>query len=232
MADSKKTPKKYQPQGYEIIHEDHDFIVGIKEPGYLTVSALWNKHTTIHASLNEYIRKGNPKSHKCVYVVHRLDQATSGILIFAKSEAVQEFFKSNWRKTKKYYYAVVHGHLKKKEGIISSYLIEDEDYIIHSSDDKREGKLARTGYAVEQETKHFSLLKIDLLTGRKNQIRVHLAEQGNPVVGDGKYGRDDDRHTRLALHAFSISFPHPRNGKLISFEAPLTEYFHELMKKS
>ena len=85
MPKPNKIPKRYQPKGYEILYEDKDIVVGNKEPGYLTVSALWNKDATIHSALNQYVRKGNPKSHKRVYVVHRLDQATSGVLLFAKS---------------------------------------------------------------------------------------------------------------------------------------------------
>ena len=232
MPKPNKIPKRYQPKGYEILYEDKDIVVGNKEPGYLTVSALLNKDNTIHSALNQYVRKGNPKSHKRVYVVHRLDQATSGVLLFAKSEPVQLFLKDNWSKAKKYYYAVVHGRLKNKEGLISSYLAEDEDYFIHSSQHKHDGKLAKTGYTVEKETARFSLLKIDLLTGRKNQIRVHLADEGHPVVGDTKYGDGNDKHKRLALHAHSLSFFHPMTGKPVNFEAPIPEYFNKLLDKN
>lgn len=232
MPEPKKIPKRYQPKGYAILYEDKDIFVGNKESGYLTVSALWNKNDTVHSALNQYVRKGNPKSHKRVYVVHRLDQATSGVLLFAKSEPVQLFLKNNWSKTKKCYYAVVYGRFKKKEGVISSYLAEDEKYRIHSSQNKRDGKLAKTGYMVEKETARFSLLKIDLLTGRKNQIRVHLADEGHPVVGDTKYGDHNDKHKRLALHAFSLSFFHPMSGKPVFFETPMPEYFHKLLDKN
>lgn len=232
MPKISKIPKRYQPKGYEILYEDKDIIIGNKKPGYLTVSALWNKDDTIHSALNQYVRKGNPESHKRVFVVHRLDQATSGILLFAKSEQVQLFLKDTWSKAQKYYYAIVHGRLKKKEGLISSYLVEDKDYVIHSSQHKNDGKLAKTEYTVEKETAHFSLLKINLLTGRKNQIRVHLADEGYPVVGDSKYGHQDDKHKQLALHAHLLSFFHPMTGKPVSFEAPLPEYFHKLLDKN
>src|SRR3989338_8657339 len=118
MLPPKKIPKKYQPAGYEILYEDRDIIVGNKAAGFLTVRALWNKDQTIHAALNSYVRKGSSKSRKCVYVVHRLDQDTSGVLIFAKSEAAQIFLKGNWKNTTKAYYAVVCGHMKKKSGMI------------------------------------------------------------------------------------------------------------------
>ena len=104
MPEKKKIPKKYQPRGYEILYEDRDVIVGNKAPGILTVAALWNKEKTVHSAINQYVRKGNSKSRKCVYVVHRLDQGTSGILIFAKTKQAQIVLKDSWKSTKKTYY--------------------------------------------------------------------------------------------------------------------------------
>lgn len=225
----KKIPARHQPKGFEIIYEDRDLIIGNKAPGFLTVAALWNKEQTIHAALNTYIRKGNARSRKCVFVVHRLDQATSGVLIFAKTEAAQIFLKDNWNTTKKIYYAIVHGRLKQREGTISSRLIQDEDYVMHSTCDEDKGKLAHTAYTVVKETDKFSLLKIDLLTGRKNQIRVHLADLGHPVVGDDKYGKSNPGQQRLALHAQSISFMHPFSRKRLTFTAPIPEHFMKLI---
>ncbi len=111
----KKIPKKYQPKGFEILYEDIDLIVGIKAAGVLTVAALWNRTETVHSALNVYVRKGNPKSRKSVYVVHRLDQGTTGILVFAKTEDVQSFLKNNWKTTTKTYYAITQGHFKKNQ---------------------------------------------------------------------------------------------------------------------
>lgn len=228
--------RKHQPKGFEILHEDRDLIVGNKAAGALAVAALWNKEDTVHAALNAYVRKGNARSKKCVFVVHRLDQATSGVMIFAKTEQAQIFLKDNWSTTKKIYYAIVHGRLARKSGTISSRLIEDEDYVMRSTSDSAKGKLAHTAYAVVKETDKFSLLKIDLLTGRKNQIRVHLADLGHPVVGDDKYGKSDPlpkgayrRHKRLALHSQSVSFTHPFSGKRLTFTAPVPEYFTSLI---
>ena len=222
-------PRRHQPKGFEILHEDRDVIVGNKAAGSLAVAALWNKEDTIHAALNTYVRKGNARSRKCVFVVHRLDQATSGVMIFAKTEQAQIFLKDNWTTTKKIYYAIVHGRLAQKSGTISSHLIEDEDYVMRSTTDSAKGKLAHTAYAVIKETDKFSLLKIDLLTGRKNQIRVHLADQGHPVVGDDKYGKGDPGHKRLALHSQSFSFIHPFSGKRLTFMAPVPEHFTKLI---
>ncbi|WP_413288321.1 RluA family pseudouridine synthase [Bdellovibrio sp. HCB337] len=225
----KKVPSKYQPRGFRILHEDLDVIVGNKAPGLLTVAAKWENENTVHNLLNQYVRKGNPRSNKCVYVVHRLDQATSGVLIFAKTEAVQQYLKNNWKSTIKTYYAIVHGHLAKKSGIISSYLSEDENYMVHSSEDADSGKLAETEYTVLKETPKFSLLKINLLTGKKNQIRVHMAEAGHPLVGDSKYGPDKQKFNDLRLHSSEIEFTHPHKKVRMSFKAPVPEYFKSLV---
>ena len=227
MPELKKVPKRFQPKGFEILYEDRDLIIGNKSPGYLSVAAKWNRETTVHAALNQYVRKGNACSRNCVYVVHRLDQDTSGVLVFAKSEAAQTFLKDNWRSAQKIYYAVVHGHPKEKSGTVTSYLQEDEEYMMHSNQ-AGEGKLAKTAYTIVKEEGKYSLLKIDLLTGRKNQIRIHLAELGHPVVGDAKYGKKGAE--RLALHAQSITLTHPFSKKRLTVEAPLPEYFERLMR--
>ena len=229
MTTLKKIPKKYQPRGFEILYEDRDIIVGNKAPGVLTVAAKWNTEHTVHAALNDYVRKGQAKSRNRAYVVHRLDQHTSGVLIFAKTEKMQIVLKDDWKNTVKIYYAVVHGTFAKKSGTVSSYLEEDEDYVIHSSQDSAKGKLAHTEYSVLKETDKYSLLKINLLTGRKNQIRVHMADEGHPVVGDDKYGKSFPKFARLALHSFSIEFSHPFSKKRLTFTAKVPEYFRKLV---
>jgi RluA family pseudouridine synthase len=225
----KKIPLKHQPAGYFILYEDRDVIVGNKEAGFLTVSALWNTDKTIHNAVTRYVRKGNPKNRHLAYVVHRLDQLTTGILMFAKSEQALNFLKDNWKTTTKTYLAIVMGKMKNKSGVIESYLEEDEDYVVHSNQDAN-GKLARTEYEVLAENGKFSLLKINLLTGRKNQIRVHLAGEGNPIAGDTKYGRFEGKKKRpLALHSASIEFTHPHSRERILVEAPPPEYFRKLI---
>lgn len=232
MPTPKKIPRKYQPRGFEILYEDRDIIVGDKAPGYLTVAAKWNKESTVHAALNDYVRKGQAKSRNSAYVVHRLDQHTSGVLIFAKSEKMQFALKDDWKNTVKTYYAIVHGKFARKFGTVSSYLEEDEDYVIHSSQDSAKGKLAHTEYTVLKETDKYSLLKINLLTGRKNQIRVHMADEGHPVVGDDKYGKGSPKGAYLALHSFSIEFFHPFSQKRLTFTAPVPDYFRKLVDYS
>lgn len=225
---TKKIPKKYQPKGFEILHEDPDLIVGNKAPGALTVSALWNKDDTVQSALDHYVRKGNIHSKKSVFVVHRLDQATSGVLIFAKSESAQQFLKNDWKATVKTYYTIVHGKMKNKSGIIESHLTQDEGYVVQSTTDPEKGKLARTEFTVVKETAYFSILKINLLTGKKNQIRVHLAEAGNPIVGDEKYGKPS-KHKELYLHSFAIVFTHPHTKQRLRVQAPIPSYFEKLI---
>ncbi|MES2801921.1 MAG: RNA pseudouridine synthase [Bdellovibrionota bacterium] len=225
----KKVPSKYQPKGFRILHEDRDVIIGNKSPGILTVGALWEQENTVHNLLNQYIRKGNSRSSACVFVVHRLDQATSGALMFAKTEEVQQYLKNNWKSTVKTYFAIVHGHLAKKSDTIESYLSEDEDYHVHSSQDAGSGKLAQTQFEVLAEVGPFSLVKINLLTGKKNQIRVHMAELGHPVVGDSKYGKVNTKFKNLALHSASLEFTHPFNQKRILVKASVPAYFHDLI---
>lgn len=224
-----QVPKKYHPKGFAILHEDRDIIVGNKAAGYLSVGAKWNRSSTIYHALNQYVRKGQAKSRKHVYVVHRLDQDTTGVLIFAKTENLQNYLKDNWKTTVKTYYAIVHGHMSRKSGLISSYLYEDEDYVVHSTNDKNKGKPAQTQYEVIKETERFSLLKINLLTGKKNQIRVHLSDEGHPIVGDEKYGPGHKKYPFLALHSKSIELTHPFSKERIKFEAPVPDYFRKLV---
>jgi tRNA pseudouridine32 synthase/23S rRNA pseudouridine746 synthase/23S rRNA pseudouridine1911/1915/1917 synthase len=218
------------PRGLEILYEDDCFIVIDKPAGLLTVGTETNKTKTAYYVLTDYIRKGNPKSKNRIFIVHRLDQWTSGVLIFAKSEEIKFRLQEQWKDTQKKYLAIVHGKLNKKEGTITSYLAENKAFVVYSTKDPAKGKLSHTAYKVLKETKQFSLLEVNLLTGRKNQIRVHFADIGHPVAGDRKYGKADDGLKRLALHAKSISFKHPTTGKQMTFESPTPSYFNNLLK--
>lgn len=221
-------PRKYRPRGLEILHEDRDLFVVNKEPGVLTTETRRGDTFTAENVLNDYVRKGCARSSKHVWLVHRLDRETSGVLLFAKTEEAQQALKDNWKATEKLYLAAVRGHLKEKSGVLSSYLAENEDQFVFSVVDPNKGKLSQTAYAVIKETPAFSLVKIRLLTGRKNQIRVQFAERGHPVVGDPKYGRKDPFRERLCLHAKSIAFDHPHSGKRLFFDTPTPEVFARL----
>lgn len=224
-------PRKRQPGGLPILHEDKDILVVDKPAGLLTIGTGRNKSRTAHYLLNDYVCKGNPKSRNRVYVVHRLDQDTSGILLFAKSEQAKKFLQEHWQQTDKHYLAIVHGRLTPKEGKISSCLAENAAHRVYSTPDISKGKLSHTAYKVLQETKGFSLLGIHLLTGRKHQIRVHFADAGHPVAGDRKYGNGEGVAKRLALHARSISFTHPFNGRKMTFDTGIPEDFVRLLGK-
>lgn len=216
------------PNGLEILYEDKDILVVDKPAGLLTVSTPTNKTRTVQYVLTDYVRKGCRKSRNRVFTVHRLDQWTSGVLIFAKSEEVKEHLQAQWKETIKKYLAVVHGRPAPKQDTITSYLAQNKAYVVYSTTDASKGKIAHTAYRVLKETGDFSLLEVQLLTGRKNQIRVHLADRGHPIVGDRKYGRPGDARKRLALHAKSISFKHPTSGRQMTFETRVPAYFNAL----
>jgi 23S rRNA pseudouridine1911/1915/1917 synthase len=223
---------KLLPGGLAILHEDRDIIVVDKPPGLLTISTDREKSRTAYFILTDYVRKGVAKSRNRIFIVHRLDRETSGILLFAKSEAAKFRLQSQWQDTKKKYLAVVHGQCEKRAETITTYLAENRAHGVYTTNDARKGKLARTTYKVLKQTKDFSLLEIDLLTGRKHQIRVHLAAIGHPVVGDPRYGKERKTRDRLALHAKSISFAHPFSCEPLTFATKVPAYFNTLVGTS
>jgi RluA family pseudouridine synthase len=225
---SRPNPKSL-PQGLVIIHEDRDIIVVDKPPGLLTMGTDKEKSRTAYFVLTDYVRKGYAKSRKRIFIVHRLDRDTSGILVFAKSEEAKLRLQGQWEETKKKYLAVVHGKFESGSDTITTYLVENKAHNVYSTSDATKGKLSHTAYKVLKETKDFALLEVDLLTGRKHQIRVHLADIGHPVVGDRKYGKGNEARMRLALHARSISFRHPFSGEQLTFETKAPAYFNKLI---
>ena len=222
-------PPKHRPRGHSILYEDQEILVVDKMSGLLTVSNEKVKEKTAYYLLNDYVRKGNRKSRNRVFIVHRLDRDTSGVIVFAKHEKAKRYLQEEWQGFTKKYSAVVHGRLPDKEGVISSYLAENRIHRMYSVDDPKKGKLARTGYKVLRESKKYSLLEIDLFTGRKNQIRVHFADKGCPVAGDKIYGEKEKGIKRLALHAASITILHPHTKEKMTFEAKIPAYFNSLV---
>ncbi len=226
----KRPPKRYQPKGLTILYEDRDIIVVDKVNGLLTVSSEKVRDKTAYYLLNEYVRKGNQKSKRRVFIVHRLDKDTSGVIVFAKNEKAKRYLQEEWQNFSKLYYALVHRTMSQKEGIITSYLAENSVHRIYSVTDPKKGKLAKTGYKVLKKSSKYSFLEIDLLTGRKNQIRIHLADKGCAVVGDKKYGVKEKGIKRLMLHAASLSITHPFSKEKMTFTTKVPAYFETLMK--
>ncbi len=222
-----------------VVYEDDALIVVEKKNGLLTVPVKADsKETTVFSILKEYVRK---QSHRnTVHVVHRLDRETSGLLVFAKSPELQEYMRTYWRQlvTKRSYVALVEGKLEKNEGKITSWLTEDSrTALVSSSPVDNGGQLAITNYKVLKESAlqtdeadlktEYSLVELNLETGRTNQIRVHMASMGHPVVGDRKYGHGNESSPidRLCLHARTLEFIHPMTEKKVRFEASTPKEF-------
>ncbi|MFI5293840.1 MAG: RluA family pseudouridine synthase [Thermodesulfovibrionales bacterium] len=229
MGNITRPGNRHFPKDVGILYEDSDILVAVKPPGLLTMGTERDKTRTLYAMLTAYVRKGYSKSPKRIFIVHRLDRDTSGIVIFAKSMEGKLRLQGRWEETEKKYIAVVHGKCEKTEATISTYLAENKAHVVYSTTDSTKGRLSHTAYRVLKDTKEFSLLEVNLLTGRKHQIRVHLAEIGHPVVGDEKYGEGKKAYNRLALHAKSISFTHPISGRRLTFDTGFPEYFNTLV---
>ena len=225
-----------------IIYEDDALIVVEKKNGLLTVPVNQkSSETTVFSILKEYVKKESRRN--TVHVVHRLDRETSGLLVFAKSPELQEYMRTYWRQlvTKRTYVALVEGKLAQKEGQITSWLTENpHTAMVSSSPVDNGGQLAITHYKVLQELdsglespeSEISLVELNLETGRTNQIRVHMASIGHPVVGDRKYGHGNESSPidRLCLHAKVLEFIHPMTEKKVRFEAAMPKEFTLLLR--
>jgi len=209
-----------------ILLEDKDIIIVDKPANLLTISTTKEKEKTLYHMVSMYIKK-NHKQGK-VFIIHRLDKETSGIVIFAKNEKTKQKLQENWDKVKRYYMTVVHGEVKKKQDILKTYLEENKNMKVYASP---KGKLAITEYIVEKTNSQYSLLNIQIHTGRKNQIRFQLNEIHHPIVGDKKYGIKDNEK-RLYLHAYKIEFIHPITQKFVSVPAPIPNEFHKFIERA
>ena len=212
----------------DIIYEDKDIIVINKPSGLLTVATEKEKNKTAYHLVMEYLKKKNKNNR--IFIIHRLDKDTSGIIMFAKNERAKHLYQDNWNDIvkKRCYYAVIDGKMENKEGTIKSYLKENGNMVYSVKD--RSGKLAITEYKVLKERKNISLLDINLKTGRKNQIRVHMKENKTPILGDLKYGEKSKLINRLALHAYKLELVNPVTKKLLTFEINMPNEFKTLFK--
>jgi tRNA pseudouridine32 synthase/23S rRNA pseudouridine746 synthase/23S rRNA pseudouridine1911/1915/1917 synthase len=233
MKDAMEHPSRrgarHLPSNLRIIHEDRDIIVVDKPAGMLTMASDTEKTRTAYFALTDYVRKGNSKSRNRIFIVHRLDRETSGLVLFAKTEEAKRVLQERWPETTKTYAAVVHGLMGKPSGLAISHLVESGVHKVYATRDTSLGKLARTAWSVVQEKGNYTLLDIELLTGRKHQIRVQMADLGHPVAGDRKYGVKGDTFPRLALHAKSITFTHPFSGQVMTLSAQVPSVFAQLV---
>lgn len=217
--------KKLVASGVPIIYEDQHLVVVDKPSGLLSVEAAYEKDDTAHAYVKNYYR---PRK---VFVVHRIDQDTSGTLIFALDQNCYEKLKKIFEKhaIERRYIAIVEGEMKKEKGTWKSYLYEDDNYVVHQTDDPTKGEEAITHFKTLATSKKYSLLELTLKTGKKNQIRVHCQSAGHPIVGDKKYGSTTNPIKRLCLHAQLLAFDHPMTCKKLRFESPIPSGFHKLI---
>jgi 23S rRNA pseudouridine1911/1915/1917 synthase len=209
-----------------VIWEDDDIVVIEKKSGLLTVATGPNKREkTAQQIVDDYVYAEDGHSH--AYVCHRLDQYTSGILIFAKNAEVQQMFRDSWTTyvVERMYMAIVEGRPAKPEGEVRSYLAENKAMKVYSTDNPEEGKLSVTRYKVLKSVGDYSQVDIQLLTGRKNQIRVHMSDLGCPIAGDKKYGAQSNPCGRLMLHNYALQFFHPVTRENLRFELPLPAIF-------
>lgn len=212
--------------GLKILYEDRHIVVIEKPEGVLSVSTAFERDDTAMSFLKARYKGGR------VYPVHRLDQDTSGVMLFALTEKARDAMKETFEKhaIDRVYLAIIEGHLDKSAGTWSSYQNEDANYYVRNYDDPSKGKLAITHYKVLASSKWHSLVEFKLETGRKNQIRAHCQMTGHSVAGDKKYGAETDPVKRLCLHAAHLGFEHPITGKKMSFDAPVPEQFNKLVR--
>lgn len=212
----------------DIVYEDDDFIVINKPAGLLSVGTDKEITETAYRMVMDYVRTDNRKGE--LFITHRLDRDTSGLLIFTKSYKLREAMQDDWNKLVKVrgYYAVVEGRLIKKQETLKNYLKENELHMIYITPNKHEAQEAITHYQVIKESKDFSLLDVMIDTGRKNQIRVQLNHIGHPVLGDNKYGEPANPFKRLMLHAYKLEFIHPITKKTFKFETKIPPVFLKL----
>jgi len=214
----------------DIIYEDKELLIINKPSGLLTIATEKEKFNTLYHQAREYVKKQNPKNK--IFIVHRLDKDTSGIVLFAKNEKLKFALQNNWdsvAKTREYI-ALLCGIPKKKKDTIKNYLKESKTLHVYSTNDTS-GKLAITNYEIINNNKEYSLAKINILTGRKNQIRVAMSEIGCPIAGDKKYNAKKNPFRRLCLHASKLELIHPVTKKTYIFEAKYPILFDKFFEE-
>ena len=217
-----------QPQGLKIVFEDPYIIIIEKQAGLLSIATATEREQTAYSILSEHVKNRDPKNK--IFVLHRLDRETSGVMMFAKSEKIQKSLQNAWKEAvlERTYVVVVEGPVTKEQGTITSWLTESKTFMMYSSRTPNDGQKAVTHYKVLKKNKHYSLLEVKLETGRKNQIRVHMKDIGHSVIGDKKYGATKHPLARLGLHARVLAFRHPVTGEEVRYETDIPKEFLNL----
>lgn len=208
----------------KIIYEDKYLIIVNKSAGEFTISRDNHYDNNLYDEVKTYVKKQNPKNK--IFIVHRLDKDTSGLVLFAKNEKVKYDLQKNWQNVERKYYAVVSGKLNEKNGTLKDLLYETKGLDVVVTNIKKIGKLAITNFNVIENNNKYSLLDINIETGRRNQIRVQLANIGHPIIGDKKYGKV--KYKRMMLEAYYLKFVHPVTKKVCYAELPLNNDFEKL----
>ena len=211
------------PPGMTVLFEDASLIVIEKPEHLLSMASATERDETAYAFLTDYVRRGNPQSRERVWIVHRLDRESSGIMVFAKTAAVKRALQAHWSKAEKRYLAVVEGNPPADHGVLRSHLDESGPFKVRSARPSERTRHAVTHYRVMKRIATCALIELTPETGRRNQIRVHLADAGCPIIGDHKYEARTNPARRLGLHASHLEFKHPLSGELLRFESPLPQ---------
>ena len=228
---SKNRIAKKERKNLPIIFENNDLIVINKPSGLLSIASDNEKGRTAFRMVNDYLQQKDKRNR--IYVVHRLDEDTSGVLVFAKNPQIKDALQKNWNDIVKSrrYYAVVEGTLEKKEDRLINYLKENSLNLMYVTNDKKNGKKCITNYKVIRSNNLYSLLDINIESGRKNQIRVQLGNINHYVIGDDKYGEPSNPINRLGLHAYELSFINPLTNKLMTFKTDMPVEFINLFNR-
>lgn len=221
----------------DILYEDDCIIVADKPSGLLTMSTGKEGEITAYSILTDYVRSArggrNTRDKGRIFIVHRLDRDTSGVILFAKDEQTKHALQDDWNETilERKYIAAVEGTPEYEEGTVASYLKDNPKSMkVSSSWTDNGGKYSVTHFKVLRSSGQYSLVEFELETGRKNQIRVHASVIGNPVAGDRKYGSVSNPLHRLCLHASTLAFHHPRTGQLLRFDTGIPKDFMRLCR--
>ena len=228
-SDRYAIPKTMLSSGMKVYYEDATLLVIDKPENLLSIASEAEQEKTAYFQLTAYFRAKKPESKERVWIVHRLDRETSGLMVFAKTPEAKDALQRGWDKAEKRYEAIVEGRLRPESGTLESDLDETNPFVVHIAPASEVTRHAVTHYKVLKQDKGRSLVELLLETGRRHQIRVQLAGAGCPVIGDKKYGARSDPAKRLGLHACSLRFPHPATGKEMKFESVLPKELARLI---